>query len=71
MTVKEKKDGSLTGQPTYASGLTIRSNSYVGNIKPAKFSERLGKAKQFIERQYDKEGDKITMSKSRGTEPNV
>ena len=47
----------------------IRRNKHDGNIKPAEFSKRLGKAKQFLERQYDKEGDKNTLSKSRWTEP--
>ena len=57
LSVKEKKDGSSTGRPTYASGLTIGSNPSGFNIKPAEFSERLGTAKQFLERQYYKRGD--------------
>ena len=66
---KEKKDGSLTGRPTYASGLTNGMIFQGWNIKPDEFSERLGKAKQFLERQYDEEGEKNTLLKSRRTEP--
>ena len=33
--VEEKKHVSSTGRPTYVSGLTIRSNSYEGNINPS------------------------------------
>ena len=51
--------------PTYTSGLVIKINTYGGTIKPAGFSERLGKAKHFPEQQYDKEGDKNTFSESR------
>ena len=54
LTVEEKKDCWLTGQPTCASGLKIRRNPYGGNIKPAKFSKSLGKYKQFLERQNEK-----------------
>ena len=57
LTAKEKKDRSLTGRTTYASGMTIGRNPYVGNIKPDEFSERLGKSKQFLERQYEEEGN--------------
>ena len=57
----------MTGWLTYASSLIIGKNPYVGNIKPAEFSKRLGKANQFLERQYDKEGNKNTLSKSRRT----
>ena len=58
LTVKEKKDGSSIGRPTYYSGLTIRRNTYSERIKPAAFSKRLGKAKQLLDRQYKKEGDR-------------
>ena len=59
----------MTGRPTYAPGLTTGRNPYGGKIKPAKFSKSLGKAKQLLERKYDKEGDENTPSKLRRTEP--
>ena len=54
LTVEDKNYGSLTGCPTYAYGLMIISNPCVRKIKTFEFSERLGKAKQSLERQYDK-----------------
>ena len=50
LTAKENKKGSLTGLLTYASGLMIGRNHCSGKIKPAKFSDRPGKAKKFLER---------------------
>ena len=46
----------------------IRRNTSSGNIQPDKFREILGKAKQFLKRQYDEEGDENTLSESRLTE---
>ena len=54
LTVEDKNYGSLTGFPTYAYGLIIISNPCVRKIKTVEFSDRLGKAKQSLERQYDK-----------------
>ena len=68
LTIKDKKDRSLSGRPSYASYLEIGRNPYDGKINPDKFSENLKKAKQLIERQYYKECDKNTLSKSRQTE---
>ena len=56
--VKEKKAGSSTGRPTYASGLMIGRNPYNGKINHAEFSECLGKANQFLKLQYEKEAEK-------------
>ena len=47
--VEYKKDRGLTVLMIYISVLTIGRNPYGKNIKPAKFSERLGKYKQFLE----------------------
>ena len=64
--VEDKKDGSSEGMSIYISGLTIRRNNYVGNIKPEDFSECLGKANQFLERQYGKEVDETPCSNQDG-----
>ena len=50
--VGEKKYGRSTGLPIYISGLSLGKNTYVFSIKPDKSSERLGKAKHFLEPQY-------------------
>ena len=47
----------------------IKINAYRWNIKHSEFSERLGKANHFLDRQYDKEGDKNTLPKLRHKEP--
>ena len=62
--VEEKKDGSLTSLPTYASGLTIGRNPNCRTINPVEFIGRLVKENQVLERQYDKEGDKKTLPES-------
>ena len=64
---EEKKGGILTGLSTYASGLNIRRNFYGGTIKTVEFSESMRESKQFLERQYNKEGDKNTLPRSRQT----
>ena len=64
---EEKKGGILTGLSTYASGLNIRRNFYGGTIKTVEFSERMRESNQFLERQYNKEGEN-TLLESRRTE---
>ena len=49
--VKENKDRSLTGLPTYAPSLTIGRNHYIRTINTEEFINRMGKDKQVIERQ--------------------
>ena len=61
-------DRSSTGRPTYASSIKITRNTYVRNIKPAKFINCLGNTNQFLKRHYDKEGDKNSLSKLRRME---
>ena len=61
---KYKKYGSLKGLPTYASGLTIGRNPNCRTINPVEFIGRLVKENQVLERQYDREGDKKTLSES-------
>ena len=57
--------------PIYISGMKIRRNPFSGTIKPEEFIERLGKAKQFLERQYGEQGDQNILYESRWTELSV
>ena len=67
--VEEKKDGSLSGPPTYASGLTTERNPYSGKIKPAKFCKRLDQAKHFFKWKCDEQSEDTTVSQTRRTGP--
>ena len=50
---KEKKDGSLLGYSTYATGITTERKPYSGNIKPSKFCKRLDQANQSFKQKCD------------------
>ena len=43
----------------YIYSLTIERNTYGGKIKPSEFIERLGKAKQLLEWQYNKPEEQV------------
>ena len=64
MSAKDNKYRSPIVLLIYISGLKIGRNNYIWKIKPSKFVERLGKANNFLDRQYDEEGDKNTLPKS-------
>ena len=49
--VEEKKDGSSTGPLTYASGLTIKINSYGVKINPSEFCKGLDQAKHLFKQE--------------------
>ena len=53
ITVEYKKNGSSTGILIYISSMKILRNPYDGKIKPAKFSKWMGKAKNFLENNYE------------------
>ena len=42
--------------------MTIRRNTYSGKTKLTNFINHLGKAKQFLNWQYNEEGDEKTLS---------
>ena len=57
LTVAEKKNGSLTGPPTYVSVLVIKINPYCVKIKTAEFWKSLDQAKQSSNNQFNAEGE--------------
>ena len=67
--VKEKKEGSSLGPPTYVSGITTKINTYVGKIKPADLCKHLEQLKQFFKRKCDEESEETTLSQTRRPGP--
>ena len=50
----------------YIYSLKIERNTYGGKIKPSEFIERLGKAKQLLEWQYNKPEEQVSTRTQQG-----